>query len=233
MVSTSANILHEFLICCYDPTLQILIRTAKWLPQNTLHGSDLTHKSNLMLICYLLVMSCYLFHFSQIISDCFQEKLHILTAGPDSAHSFKFNISHSPTNALLKYIYFQMLNWWMNSTVSFFFVCFFLLDLQVVHYWKIRVHLCPDVPWVSMIVGHWSQQPAYCICFLCGSMSTSAHSLWWVHSIPLFLWWIAWQRSFPWSFPHGTVNMCESSIPSTWRVSGFLVAQRFSCYRVT
>lgn len=28
-VSTSANILHEFLICCYDPTLQFLIRTAK------------------------------------------------------------------------------------------------------------------------------------------------------------------------------------------------------------
>lgn len=50
---------------------------------------------------------------------------------------------------------------------------------------------------------------------------------------PIVLWWIAWQRSFPWSFPHRTVNMCVSSILSTWSVSSFPVAQRLSCYRVT
>lgn len=66
--STSANILHEFLIGCYDPTLQFLIRTAKLLQQNSCRGSDLTHKSNLMLICYLLVTSCYRFHYSEFMS---------------------------------------------------------------------------------------------------------------------------------------------------------------------
>lgn len=50
---------------------------------------------------------------------------------------------------------------------------------------------------------------------------------------PIVLWWIAWQQSFPWYFPHRTVNMCKSSILSTWRASGFLVAQWLSCYRVT
>lgn len=58
-VLTSANILHEFFICCHDPTLQFVNRTAKLLPQNSCGGKDLTHKSNLMLICYLLVTSSY------------------------------------------------------------------------------------------------------------------------------------------------------------------------------
>ena len=35
------------------------------------------------------------------------------------------------------------------------------------------------------------------------------------------------------AFPHRTVNMSESSILSTWRVSGFLMAQWLSRYRVT
>lgn len=101
MLSTSANILHEFLICCYDPTLRFLIRTAKLLQQNCLHGSNLTHKSNLALICYLLVMSCYRLKLSQIILCCLQFRLlHV-----DSRSPVRIPLPTTAiANALLKYI---------------------------------------------------------------------------------------------------------------------------------
>ena len=172
MVSTSANILHEFLICCYDPTLQFLIRTAKWLPQNSLHGCDLTHKSNLMLICYLLVMSCYLSFISPKSSPLSPVRApHI-----DNMFGAQLvvHVSHSSTNAFLEIYTLKCLNR----------PFFFWINPHFVHYWKIRVHLCPDLPWVSMIVVRWSQRPAYRVRCMCGSMSPSVHSLWWVRFIP-------------------------------------------------
>lgn len=154
-VSTSANILHEFLICCYDPTLQFLIRTAKWLLQNSLHGSDLTHKSNLMLICYLLVMSCCRFHFFQIvstvssISTTYWQQVWIVSSSTlSTAFSSHLTLIHKCFVEIytLKCL-FSVSNW------PFF-------DQSTLCPLLEKSPFCPDVPWVSMIVVHWSQQPA-------------------------------------------------------------------------
>ena len=53
---TSPNILHEYLIRCYDPTLAVPIRTVKWPLRSTLCERGLTQKSNWTLICRSVVI---------------------------------------------------------------------------------------------------------------------------------------------------------------------------------
>lgn len=151
--------------------LQFLIRTAKWLLQNSLHSSDLTPKrfdSNLLFASYKLLSLSYPPRWPPLLPV---QEVWTLSS---NTHSTTFS-SH------LKLIPESFVEIYTLKCLVFEIQCFWLI--QTIHYWKIRVTLLSTG---TLIVVHWSQQPAYYICWTSGSILPSEHSLWWVHFIPLF-----------------------------------------------
>lgn len=130
---TCANIVREGLTC-NGPTLQLRVRAAKCLRRNRLRGGDSTHRSNFTLICYLLVMSCYLLHSSQMIPICSRLRLYLSTASLYGSHLAlnKCSVEICPLGRF---------NPGRNLTPA---------DklFHSVHYWQ-SIRLCPDATWLS------------------------------------------------------------------------------------
>lgn len=166
--------------------------------RNRLRGGNSTHRSNFTLICYLLVMSCYLLHSSQMIPICSRLRLYLSTAGLYGSH-LALNECSVEICPLGRF------NPGRNLTPTDKLIHF-------VHYWQ-SIRLCPDATWLSgthkcrhtcapHVIPH---RQVYVFNVICDGYPLSPFS----------------------------PSLSQSSVPSTWRSSGFPPAWRLSRYRVT